>query len=95
MNRRQREERHARRVAHVRQQRKERETAIAQAEKAAVHMSQDGRKPLKKPRTDETLIAKIFKDTMQRHGFVPNGRGGWRKLHVSKPPKRNPLDRPS
>lgn len=74
MNRRDKQRKLEQRRAHNRTQK----TKLKETLHDATCLGKGGQ-PLKKPRTGEAL-----KNAMERHGYVPNGKGGWRRIRESQ-----------
>ena len=79
MNVHQAEQKRMKAEAHRRMQKRKKTDALASAEYAARHLGKNGAQ-LKRPRKE--LDMDIYTDVMREQGYVPNGKGGWRR-HIS------------
>jgi hypothetical protein len=62
---------------HTLTQRRKKEQALLDATEEALHVGKSGQR-LKRPRSGDALV-QATREAMKQRGYVPNGKGGWRK----------------
>jgi hypothetical protein len=76
MNVHQQEQKRMKAEAHRRIQKRKKDEALSAAEDASINLGKSGAR-LKRPRKEPDI--EIMRSVMHDYGFVPNGKGGWRK----------------
>lgn len=89
MNPHQKEQRRMKAEAHRRTQKRKKDAALAAAEDAALNLGKNG-KLLKRSRNEPDM--EIYAAVMHDHGYVSNGKGGWRR-HISVVSKVDPVSK--
>lgn len=89
MNPHQKEQRRMKADAHRRMQKRKKDEALTDASTAALWLGKNGKR-LKRARTAPDQD--IFESVMHDHGYVSNGKGGWRR-HISVVSKVDPVEK--